>query len=406
MYRLGDEEDAEDRVFLAGFDRIEARSQERANTQLRKKRLAYGMAAAGALLAVVIIVGLSVGLARKSGMPYTCKDERGASYDTTFFVIGDWGRQGSWDQRQVARMMADVAQCMPPSFVISTGDNFYDHGLKSPNDEMFAKSFSKVYDQGSLQVNWYAVLGNHDYGDKIDPAEDSCAANTLDACPKGCCYSSVWQFTGRPNDVRWHCQNGTWNVPTGNAGLLDIVMIDTNPFMPHYLNEAWSKNAGGIWQQNASQIKQQLRQRLAASKARWKLVVGHHPIASYGHHCKFSMDGDCDHMAWLEADLQDARVAAYLCGHDHDLQYITRQSDPAVQDSAPVWPAFVVSGAGSSVRNNEFGKVNRKEGYNMPFMADNQGFVAARVNASHLVMHYYTASHAAPVYTAVLAAQR
>lgn len=53
------------------------------------------------------------------------------------------------------------------------------------------------------------------------------------------------QFTGRPNDVRWHCQNGTWNVPTGNAGLLDIVMIDTNPFMPHYLNEAWSKNAGG-----------------------------------------------------------------------------------------------------------------------------------------------------------------
>lgn len=38
----------------------------------------------------------------------------------------DWGRQGSWDQRQVARMMADVAQCMTPSFVISTGDNFYD----------------------------------------------------------------------------------------------------------------------------------------------------------------------------------------------------------------------------------------------------------------------------------------
>jgi hypothetical protein len=159
-----------------------------------------------------------------------------------------------------------------------------------------------------LQVNWYAVLGNHDYGDKIDPDEDSCAANTLDACPQGCCYSSVWQvraaaaaaaadgivswvsaamripsnvpfkpalwmlyelfmvstlqlmialhigfppgpshmqFTGRVNDVRWHCQNGTYNVPTGNAGLLDIIMMDTNPFMPHYQKEAWAKNAGG-----------------------------------------------------------------------------------------------------------------------------------------------------------------
>jgi hypothetical protein len=47
-----------------------------------------------------------------------------------------------------------------------------------------------------------------------------------------------------------------------------------------------------------------------------------------------------------------------------------------------------------------------QEGYSMPFMADDQGFVAARVNASHLVLHYYTASHAAPVYTAVLAQQR
>jgi hypothetical protein len=49
-----------------------------------------------------------------------------------------------------------------------------------------------------------------------------------------------------------------------------------------------------------------------------------------------------------------------MSGHDHDLQFITRQSDPANADSAPVWPAFVVSGAGSAVRNNEFGQADRK----------------------------------------------
>jgi hypothetical protein len=49
-----------------------------------------------------------------------------------------------------------------------------------------------------------------------------------------------------------------------------------------------------------------------------------------------------------------------MSGHDHDLQFIMRQSDPSVSDSAPVWPVFVVSGAGSSVRNNEFGKGDRK----------------------------------------------
>lgn len=30
-------------------------------------------------------------------------------------------------------------------------------GLKSPNDDMFAKSFSNVYDQGSLQVRQHSV---------------------------------------------------------------------------------------------------------------------------------------------------------------------------------------------------------------------------------------------------------
>lgn len=61
---------------------------------------------------------------------------------------------------------------------------------------------------------------------------------------------------------------------------------------------------GGILQQNSSQIKEEVRAKLAASKAKWKLAVGHHPIASYGKHCEFSMAGDCQHMEWLETELQ------------------------------------------------------------------------------------------------------
>jgi hypothetical protein len=170
--------------------------------------------------------------------------------------IGDWGRMGNGNQRRAAQMMADVASCMPPAFVISTGDNFYESGLKSANDIQFQESFVKVYHHpqlqvgwrpvaqlaslGSccpcmcyvtsaaaapapapqlqgwvpmslsvycphpptprplLQVNWYAVLGNHDYGNGIDPmANTGCAATTLEQCPKDCCYSPVWQVRGR-----------------------------------------------------------------------------------------------------------------------------------------------------------------------------------------------------------------
>ncbi len=39
--------------------------------------------------------------------------------------VGDWGRQNNEDQARVAKLMGDVAECMGPLFVISTGDNFY-----------------------------------------------------------------------------------------------------------------------------------------------------------------------------------------------------------------------------------------------------------------------------------------
>ena len=53
------------------------------------------------------------------------------------------------------------------------------------------------------------------------------------------------QYTGTPaNDVRWHCENGTWSVPTSSNGLLDIVMVDTNPFIPRYKKDPWYNNAG------------------------------------------------------------------------------------------------------------------------------------------------------------------
>lgn len=66
--------------------------------------------------------------------------------------IGDWGRQGNSHQLQTAHMMADVAGCMQPAFIISTGDNFYDHGLTSATDPQIQASWRDVYSAPSLQV--------------------------------------------------------------------------------------------------------------------------------------------------------------------------------------------------------------------------------------------------------------
>lgn len=44
-------------------------------------------------------------------------------------------------------------------------------------------------------------------------------------------------------------------------------------------------------------------------------------------------------------------------------------------------------------------------GYTLTMMSDKNGFVAVRANASHLVLHYYSAEAALPVHTAVLKAR-
>lgn len=36
--------------------------------------------------------------------------------------IGDWGRKGNANQNRAAEMMGQVGSCMPPDFVISTGE--------------------------------------------------------------------------------------------------------------------------------------------------------------------------------------------------------------------------------------------------------------------------------------------
>jgi hypothetical protein len=75
--------------------------------------------------------------------------------------IGDWGRQGISPQKKVAKMMANVADCMPPAFIISTGDNFYTRELTPEVQPGDAKGVSsKQWEQGSSGV----VQGMDDCG--------------------------------------------------------------------------------------------------------------------------------------------------------------------------------------------------------------------------------------------------
>lgn len=51
--------------------------------------------------------------------------------------------------------MGSIGKRLNVDFIVSTGDNFYDNGLKGINDPTFQNSFTKVYTAKSLQKQWY-----------------------------------------------------------------------------------------------------------------------------------------------------------------------------------------------------------------------------------------------------------
>jgi len=51
--------------------------------------------------------------------------------------------------------MGYIGEQLDIDFVISTGDNFYDNGLKGIDDTSFHHSFTKIYTAPSLQKQWY-----------------------------------------------------------------------------------------------------------------------------------------------------------------------------------------------------------------------------------------------------------
>lgn len=57
--------------------------------------------------------------------------------------------------------MGRVGRQLKINFVVSVGDNFYQAGLKGPNDPKFQNSFSKVYTARSLQTPWYSGANLH-----------------------------------------------------------------------------------------------------------------------------------------------------------------------------------------------------------------------------------------------------
>jgi acid phosphatase len=278
-----------------------------------------------------------------------------ADTSLTFLAVGDWGRDGGDHQQDVADKMGETAAQIRSRFIVSVGDNFYEDGVASVDDPAWKTSFEDVYTAPSLQVPWYVALGNHDYHRNAQAQIDYSAK------------SKRWRMPGRYFAFKQAAPDGT---------AVEIFVLDTSPFIQGYYKDGGAK-VKVVGQDTGVQLRW-FDQALSASKADWKIVVGHHPVYSGGkpgaavddNKGESTPGGSPDLIARLDPILQRHRVPLYLNGHDHDLQHVRR----GLTD-------YVCTGAGSKTRA-------KCDDEGSDFCSLESGFVACAVNRQRLRVAY------------------
>eukprot|EP01062_Namystynia_karyoxenos_P074050 TRINITY_DN70877_c0_g1_i1.p1 TRINITY_DN70877_c0_g1~~TRINITY_DN70877_c0_g1_i1.p1 ORF type:complete len:434 (+),score=56.50 TRINITY_DN70877_c0_g1_i1:104-1405(+) len=218
-----------------------------------------------------------------------------------FASMGCWGgeRHQRHRQRQMADRLRELWVSEGLNFTIAAGDNFYRKGVQSLSDPHWSMTYEDVYPR---QMPFWVALGNHDY--------------------RGDIWAQVNYTTAERN------RGGSWHLPYPYytttfplaPGLpaeegLELFVIDT------VLMERCEGNpyGGDLWRRRCWDRGRQrdwLRAKLAASLARWRVVVGHYPMHANGPHINQLWLRE-----WLEPLFAAHGVSLYINADNHYIQY-------------------------------------------------------------------------------------
>jgi hypothetical protein len=214
----------------------------------------------------------------------------------TFMIASDLGRNGYYDQVPVAEMMGSVADITGPEFIAALGDVHHFWGVRSTRDPLWNTNFEWIYTHPELMIPWHPVLGNHEYRGWTQPVLD---------------YSTVsrrWEMPARYYAITEEVDDGVE---------LLVVLIDTPTLIDKYRDDPRMFPDAGS--QSMEEQLAWIEATLAGSDAKWKVVMGHHPI--YAGTTKEEREY-ADLQTRLRPLLDRHDVDFYVSGHIHNFQHI------------------------------------------------------------------------------------
>lgn len=216
-----------------------------------------------------------------------------------FYILGDCGHNTNEFSNIVDKIEKNIND---DDNIILLGDNFYLEGVDSVDDPLW-----KFWETNLTKYNKYVIIGNHDY-QKNPYAQIEYNKNKWSM--------PYWYYTHKYNDIQiWFldtCQivpNGNLEMPN-DSGYISIKCIekmhnaDINTLISNQLS--WLDNS------------------IEKSNAKYKIVMGHYPLKTYGYHNNKNID-NLRH--YLMPILKKHNIQLYIGGHDHNLQHIILEDD-------------------------------------------------------------------------------
>jgi hypothetical protein len=240
-----------------------------------------------------------------------------------FMIASDMGRNGYYDQKPIAAQMGEWAGKSNINFVAAAGDEHHFNGVASVNDPLWMTNYELIYTHPELMLDWYPVLGNHEYKGNSQAVLDYSKVSRRWVMPSR--YYTMVKKVDKNTSIR-------------------LVFIDTAPLIDKYRSK--SEEYPDACKQDYKAQLHFIDSVLAVSTEKWKVVIGHHPIYAFTNK---EEEERIDMQTRLDPIMRKYKVDFYICGHIHNFQHIKKTDSPVeyiVNSSASLSrPVFEATGA-------------------------------------------------------------
>ena len=253
-----------------------------------------------------------------------------------------------------------MGEVLGPECVLAVGDIHHFNGVASVNDPLWMTNFEQVYSHPELMLDWFPVLGNHEYRGNTQAVLD---------------YGKVSR--------RWMMPARYYTKVFNKKGTtLRVVFLDTTPLIDRYQQN--SDVYPDACKQDMKAELDWLDNTLKNAKEDWVIVVGHHPIYAYTD--KAESERTDMQTRVLPILKRYKNVAIYACGHIHNFQHIKMKGDDidyVVNTSASLArPVQAVKGTVFCSSDDGFSVISASKKHLNMYMIDKEGKVIHEIQKS------------------------